>query len=264
MPGNLAVQFSSLFAAAGVTPLGELDRRPGTAAHGARVGDRLMEASADPSEADGHVIFILLNELNHRVKNTLSTVHSIAAQTMRGATDGDAAFTRFESRLIALSEVQNLLTVENWRGARVGEVVERSMAPFGPAVSERVTISGPAVWLPTQAAIALSLALHELAANALHFGALSTPAGRVEILWTHERTTGRFEFTWTEIGGPPVGPPARKGYGTRLIERGLRAEFGGEASLNFEPAGVVCRVSAVLRKPRPSAAVRERGSDDRQ
>lgn len=184
---------------------------------------------------------LLINELNHRVKNTLASVQAIAFQTLKGDLGLAEARARFEARLMALSRAHNLLTDQNWSGASLVNVVRDAVAHLAP---ERVQMSGSPIWLAPRAALALALALHELGTNAVKYGALSVDGGTVDIDW---RVDGdRLRLTWKERGGPPVEPPARSGFGTRLIERGISADLGGTALLHFEPDGLACILEASL------------------
>ena len=189
---------------------------------------------------------LLVDELNHRVKNTLATVQAIASQTLRTNPEPLAFRQAFEARLIALSATHNLLTESNWRGARLHDVVVLEFRPYG---AERYRVRGPQVDLPPAEALALGLLFHELATNAAKYGALSSEEGCVEVDWAvgGEGATRRLELVWAERGGPPVSPPERRGFGSRLIERSLRAQLGGEAALEFAEAGLRCRVTLPLR-----------------
>lgn len=189
---------------------------------------------------------LLINELNHRVKNTLATVQSLAMQTMRNTERTTDARSLFESRLMALSRTHDVLTVESWEGAQLREVARRAMEPFA-SKDGRVSIKGPDVWLTPKQALAISMALHELATNAAKYGALSNDAGKVRIRWiiAQFNDSGAIELTWTEEGGPPVCEPTRKGFGTRLIQRNLAHDLGGEATIEYRPQGVV----SVIRSP---------------
>ena len=191
---------------------------------------------------------LLLNELNHRVKNTLAIVQSIALRTLRGATDIGPAFDRFESRLHALAQAHDVLTRQEWDHAPLHDIVRTAVAPCLEDDADRFDIDGPAMQLDPQRALALSMALHELCTNAMKYGALSGRAGRVRVHWASELRAGRrvLVLHWQESDGPPVVPPARRGYGSRLIERGLRHDLGGDVELNFEPAGVHCRITAPM------------------
>ncbi len=190
---------------------------------------------------------LLINELNHRVKNTLATVQSLAMQTLRNTERSEDARALFDSRLTALARAHDLLTAQNWEGAWLREAVGRSLAPFR-ADEQRVVMAGPDVRVTPKQALALSIALHELATNAAKYGALSNEAGRVELAWLVEPTPDGdlLRLTWSESGGPPVSPPQRTGFGTRLIEHGLAHELGGEARISYRPGGVVSTISTLL------------------
>jgi two-component sensor histidine kinase len=183
---------------------------------------------------------MLINELNHRVKNNLATVQSIAAQTLRSAPDLPRARDAFEARLVALATAHDLLTAESWQGARLTDVTAAAMAPFETLQRPQISHSGPPVWLPAQPALALSMALHELATNAMKFGALSTPKGRVTIRWILAGEV--LTLIWREDGGPSVQAPVRLGFGARLLQRSLARELGGEVIVDFAPEGVRCQI----------------------
>ena len=185
---------------------------------------------------------ILVGELNHRVKNTLAIVQSLAHQTF--AKEGGSAIASFEGRLQALAAAHNLLTSKNWEAASMAEVVGEALAPF--CTDGRCIAEGPTLMLPPSTAVALALATHELATNAAKYGALSNDTGQVSVRWAIEGDT--LTFTWREEGGPAVAPLSRTGFGTKLIKRTLAAELRGKAELEFEPGGVVCRVEAPLPK----------------
>lgn len=199
----------------------------------------------DRKRAELH-LRLLVNEMNHRVKNSLATIQAIAAQSFTGTRSLPQAQEAFTNRIVALAEAHDLLNQENWDGADLHEVAERLVALHGGAA--RFELSGPAVRLSPKTALALSMALHELATNAIKYGALSTAAGRVRIAWDLAPGPGaeRLDLTWTESGGPPVEPPAERGFGSRLIERGLAAELSGSATIDFHPDGVLCRIQALL------------------
>jgi PAS domain S-box-containing protein len=185
---------------------------------------------------------LLVNELNHRVKNTLAIVQGIAQQSFKGVEGAAAAKSAFEGRLAALSAAHNLLTRENWESASIANVIAESMAPY--AGGGRVEMIGPELKLMPKTAVSLALAVHELGTNAAKYGALSNGHGRVAIRW---RSTGdRLSLVWQEVGGPPVSPPTKRGFGTRMIERSLASELDGEVSIRFEPGGLVCTVDARL------------------
>jgi PAS domain S-box-containing protein len=192
----------------------------------------------------------LIAELNHRVKNTLATVQSLAAQTLRGDGAAEEAQRAFERRLLALSEAHDQLSRSAWESAELSAVLAGLFAPFGGADGGRVSLDGEPVELPPRVALTLAMVLHELAANAAKYGALSVPGGRVAVAWsTADDASGqRLLLEWRETGGPPVAEPARRGFGARLLEHGVGCELQGEAQLRFDPAGVHVRIEAPLRR----------------
>ena len=191
---------------------------------------------------------LMINELNHRVKNTLTTIQSIAAQTFKGESVDRHALEMFNSRLVALSKAHDVLTRENWEGADIHAIVNGAVAPLRDSDRNCFGIDGPPLRLPSHMAVPLAMALHELGTNAAKYGALSTDTGQVEIAWTveHGQDGRRFKLHWIERGGPPVTPPTRKGFGSRLIERGLAHDLGGTVELSYPPTGVTCTVDAPL------------------
>lgn len=192
---------------------------------------------------------LLLAELNHRMKNTLATVMAIAGQTRRGSPDPATFGPVFEARLGALSTAHDLLSEGSWNGASLGDVMHRTLSPhaIGP---DRVRIEGPPIRLSPNAAVTMNMAVHELATNAMKYGALSTPLGSLEIRWSIDGTVspGRLDILWKETGGPPVTPPGTRGFGSRLIEQGLARELGGEVRLHFPPKGVECEIHLPLSR----------------
>jgi PAS domain S-box-containing protein len=196
----------------------------------------------DRKRADEQLRLMVL-ELNHRVKNNLATVQSIASQTLRGTESLPAARAAFLNRISALATAHDILTREQWDGTGVAEIAHGVLDPMG-AADGRVRISGPKTALPPRTALALSMAFHELGTNALKYGALSQLGGWVDLAWT---VSGReFALTWLEHGGPPVTPPASTGFGSRLLTRGLATELSGEVELRYEPAGLQCFIRASL------------------
>lgn len=183
---------------------------------------------------------LLSNELNHRVKNSLATVQSIVNQTLRRATDLEAARKTVNARILALASAHDLLTARAWAGADVAELVARAVAPF---TGGQIAIAGPSVDVLPGEALALSLALHELATNAAKYGALSRLEGRVDLRWGVQNE--EVHLTWHESGGPLVIPPSRRGFGSRLIEHASR-DMSGQIGLEFAPEGVRCSITASL------------------
>lgn len=183
---------------------------------------------------------VMINELNHRVKNTLATVQALARQTFSKVKG--APVEVFTDRLIALSAAHDLLTRTGWREADMGALVAASVGAHG----DRVDRAGPEVALAPHTAVGLSMVFHELATNSAKYGALSAPTGRVEITWRLDPVTDVLGFTWRDVGGPPVTPPGRPGFGTRLIEGAIRREQKGQTRFDFRPDGLVFEASLPL------------------
>ena len=225
----------------------------------------LSVRSSPVRAADGHLLYLvrvvqditerkaaeqrqklLIDELNHRVKNTLATVQSLASQTARGAPTPEAFREGFESRLIALSKAHDQLTRHHWESAELRELLSASIAPYIGLGSERIALRGEDIVLRPRAVLTLAMAFHELTTNAAKYGALSVPGGRIEIRWQllHADADGRplLRIDWAEQGGPTVAEPQRRGFGSKLIEGSIAAELGGSACLAFEPAGLRCEI----------------------
>jgi PAS domain S-box-containing protein len=190
---------------------------------------------------------LLVNELNHRVKNTLTTVQSLAAQTFRGKSH-DKATKQFEGRLIALSRAHDILTRESWEGADLHELVREVTAAICLEPDARFEISGLTLRIRPKMALSLSMAIHELCTNAAKYGALSNHSGRIQITWTIDRPDKApwLHVRWLESGGPRVKKPTHQGFGTRLLERALARELDAAVRLSFPPAGAVCEIDAPL------------------
>jgi two-component sensor histidine kinase/PAS domain-containing protein len=184
---------------------------------------------------------LLLNELNHRIKNTLATIQAIAGQTLRAARDLPSAREALERRIHSMAQAHDLLTLHAWTGANLTDVVMRALDAFPPT---QVRMSGTAIDVSPKHALALSLALHELATNATKYGALSRPEGRVSVNW--EIQEGRLRFDWEESGGPAVAPPTQKGFGSRLLEELVGRDLGGDVKLNYDVSGVRWGITATL------------------
>jgi two-component sensor histidine kinase len=192
---------------------------------------------------------LLINELNHRVKNTLATVQSIASQTLRNAASPEAAQADLEGRLFALSRAHDVLTRESWEGAFIGEIVSQALMPYRSHGAGRLHCEGPEARLSPRMSLALAMALQELATNAIKYGALSNATGEISLTWSVESLSALpyLHMRWEERGGPPVERPKRRGFGSRLIERSLAHELDGEVKIEFAPTGVICTVDAPLR-----------------
>jgi len=190
---------------------------------------------------------ILINELNHRVKNTLATILSIAKLTSRRADDVKAFVDGFEARLMAMSATHNLLTAQSWERADVRDILESELIPYA---SEQVRLSGPGVPLGSEQVLALGLVIHELATNAIKYGALGVQAGSLEVVWRLEENALTLE--WRERDGPQVVAPSRTGFGSRLIATSAKA-LGGSADLRYPPEGFEATLSLSVRPPDASA-----------
>lgn len=183
---------------------------------------------------------ILLNELEHRVKNTLALVHAITRQTFKPVSIDDALWQAFEGRLTSMSQAHTVLTRESWVGADIADIVAQGLIAHGGGNEGRFTIGGPSAWVDAQTALALALAFHELGTNAVKYGALSAPQGRVTIAW-HVESDGNvpmLNLSWIESGGPTVVEPTRKGFGSRLIQQAFGNAASNGPRINYLPEGV--------------------------
>jgi two-component sensor histidine kinase len=219
----------------------------------AALGDAL---DAERERASAHQQ-LLIHELNHRVKNTLATVQSIALQTSRHTRQAGEVAAVLMARVGALATAHELLSEASWSGAELSQVIARTLAPhIDEDRSGRLTLLGPKIGLGPNAAVSLHMAFHELATNATKFGALSQPQGRVDVTWrlSPDAGEGTIELEWRETGGPPVVPPSQRGFGSRLLEQALAREFDGEVTLSFPATGVVCRMRLPLSPKLRAAA----------
>ena len=214
--------------------------------NGGRPGLMLLaiEDVTEQRESDGRQT-MLIGELNHRVKNVLATVQSLAVQTLRRSASLDEFGTAFEGRLHALARAHDLLVARNWTGTEMGLLAHRTFDPYRAEGEPQVVLGGPELLLRPQIAVALVMILHELATNSAKYGALSVPDGRLAVTWSLEdrlpKDGGRqaqVRLLWIETGGPRVVKRAHQGFGTRLIERCVVHELAGEAHLDFQPAGL--------------------------
>jgi two-component sensor histidine kinase len=183
------------------------------------------------------------------VKNTLASVHAIAAQTLRSSPSLEAFTRAFEGRLQALALAHGLLAESGWNEAELGDVVRQAVRPYLATRADSIRLSGPATYLPPRHVVTMMLVMHELAVNAAKYGALSKDKGRVAVDWTIERDgAGRLlRLHWVESGGPPVRPPERNGFGITLIEGSIAHELDGRAAIEYRPEGLVCELRFPLR-----------------
>jgi two-component sensor histidine kinase/PAS domain-containing protein len=189
---------------------------------------------------------LAVHELNHRVKNNLAMTQAIAAQTFRNVEDLKEAQARFGARMVALGQANDLLTGERWVGASLLGAIRQAITPHCPQ-ADRCTVTGDDVQLTPKTALALTLAMHELAMNARRYGAWSNASGGVTVTsstYAGPADDKRFRVEWRESGGPPVDPPTRRGFGSILVERGLAREMGGQVKMDFQPTGLVCTIDA--------------------
>ena len=192
---------------------------------------------------------VLINELNHRVKNTLAVVQAMAAQTLRGAASPEAAGAAFSARLFALAKAHDLLVRGKWESADLAELVAEATLAHATPGHDRFELRGEPVRINSRLALSLAMTLHELGTNAIKYGALSVSMGTVLISWeVAEAASPRLTLRWQERDGPPVVSPTRKGFGSRLIERQLASEPGGSVTMDFAPEGLTCILEADLSR----------------
>lgn len=211
------------------------------------MADALADASRE-LEARASRQALLMNELNHRVKNTLATVQSMSAATARSAQSPEAYKASLEKRIIALSKTHDLLTQASWEAVSLRDVLRAELRPYENDEGGRVELVGPPVPLAPRVAVALGMAAHELATNAAKHGSLSVPEGRVLVRWevvTNEAAS-HLHLTWKETSGPPVASRGHKGFGSRLLEQGIARELDGETHLDFAVDGLGCRMLVSL------------------
>jgi two-component sensor histidine kinase len=222
-----------------------------------------IAAIAVEHEQDRQQRQLLVSELTHRVKNLLSVVLSIAANTIRPRTE-EAGYKAFEDRLVALSKTQELLTQTHWSSVDLRELVTHiAVQPFAGKES-RFSLQGPSTHFPARLTLPFALSLHELCTNAAKYGALKNEQGRILIDWGYtggEGGANRFFFRWTETEGPPVSPPSRQGFGSRMIQKAFTSNTGGVANVEYRPEGLVCEIS--LSSDLVSPLVSERPADPR-
>jgi PAS domain S-box-containing protein len=224
--------------------------------HERKLANERLQAEIEERERAQQRQLLLIHELNHRVKNILAMVQAIAAQTLAGAATPKAAQQALDQRLQALARAHDVLTRESWHGAELTDIIDGAVAPYEASPGLRLRTSGPRVRLEPKAAVTLAMVLHELATNAVKYGALSADAGWVTLDWTAVPAPEglRLELNWAEHGGPPVRPPRRKGFGARLIARSLAAEQGS-AELVYAREGVRCRMALLVPRPAPGRAL---------
>src|ERR1700686_5329335 len=188
---------------------------------------------------------LILEELHHRIKNTLATVSAIASQSLRTVSGAEHAQEAIEGRLLALGRAHDLLLQARWTSADLGKIVRGATEAFDNPDMRKFTIAGPDVRMASGAVIAIAMTLNELCTNTTKFGALSVPAGRVDVEWTLDPGTQHLQLKWTERNGPPVLAPGKRSFGTRLIEA-LGKQLKGDVRLTYEPGGLVYALDVPL------------------
>jgi PAS domain S-box-containing protein len=213
------------------------------------MGFATISQNIDARKQDDRRMELLIDELNHRVRNTLAIVNAIATQTMKHTPSVLEFRHAFGGRIAALAKTHTLLATKRWKASTLHELIVQQLEPYVRDRPAAVSIGGPRLLVHPKPALTLSLVMHELAANAAKYGALSAPTGRIEIGWqiTPER---RLRLTWQEAGGPPVAQPSRRGFGSQLVEFNIAHEFGGEATVDYRPAGIEYVLTIPLKGPR--------------
>jgi len=194
---------------------------------------------------------LILEELHHRIKNTLATVSAIASQSLRTATSIEHGQQAIESRLLALGRAHDLLMQAQWANAGLATIVRGATEPYDSENRDRFLIEGPGLPIISGAVIALAMTLNELCTNTTKFGALSVPAGRVGIVWSVDEATQRLRLVWTETDGPKVTAPTRRSFGTRLMQT-LGKQLHGDVVLAYEPGGFVYSLEVPMKSLRPA------------
>ena len=198
---------------------------------------------------------LILEELHHRVKNTLAIVQAIASQSVRTAADLPHAGEALAARFSALGRVHDLLLRTAWGGAMLPELLKTAIEPFETPGREQFRIQPTPIRISPAAALPFVMTINELCTNATKYGALTVPKGRVDIATKVNEDNGTFRFKWSETGGPSVGEPSRRSFGMLLIERGFAEQFSGSTRMQFKPSGVVCEIDV------PLAAIQQRISN---
>lgn len=200
----------------------------------------LAQSGIDAKERDAadKLQKLILGEMHHRIKNTLATVSAIASQSLRTAPSLHHAQQAIEGRLIALGRAHDLLMQVSWANASLVKTVQDAIAPYDDQGAGHFVVDGPDIAIASAAVIALSMTFNELCTNTTKFGALSVPSGKVDIKWVLDAETQRVRLTWTEKGGPPVAPPTRRSFGTRMIQS-VGQQLKGQVKIDYEPTGLV-------------------------
>jgi two-component sensor histidine kinase len=189
---------------------------------------------------------LLMEELHHRIKNTLATVQAIASQSLQSAETMDQAREAIQNRLFALGRVHDLLLETGGVGAKLSAIISAAIEPFQTKGSGQFAVQSSDIDVRADAVLPLAMALNELCTNALKYGALSTPNGKITLTTRVDSDAGLLGLNWAEEGGPPVRTPTRRGFGLRLIEMSLSRRLQGRSQINFAPTGVICELDVPL------------------
>jgi two-component sensor histidine kinase len=191
---------------------------------------------------------LLIRELHHRVKNTLATVQGLLGASARSATSVEEFYSAFSARVISLAKTHNLLTEDYWQQAPLREMLENELSPYNDPEGTRIKLEGPKIELVGDLAVPAGMAIHELTTNAAKHGALSVPQGRIEVAWAVRCTDTKriLLLDWRELGGPPVQPPTRKGFGSTLLQRVLKVQCEAEIAFDFRSSGLHFRMEAPM------------------
>jgi two-component sensor histidine kinase len=213
----------------------------------------LAQAGIDAAEREtaDRLQKLILEELHHRIKNTLATVSAITSQSLRTATSIENGQHAIEGRLVALGHAHDLLLQARWSSADLAHIVQGATEPYDGEGEGKFSIQGPDLRIVSGAVIALAMTLNELCTNATKFGALSVPTGRIEIVWIIDQNNQRLHLTWTERGGPAVHAPTRRSFGTRLIET-LGKQLNGGVELTYAPDGFIYALDVPLSSLKPA------------
>jgi two-component sensor histidine kinase len=188
---------------------------------------------------------LILEELHHRVKNTLATVSAIASQSFRAASSVELGQKAMEGRLVALGRAHDMLMQVSWANASLARTLSGATDPYDNHGYRRFHLNGPDIRITSSAVIAFAMTFNELCTNTTKFGALAQPSGRIEITWTIDPVDQRLALIWKESGGPPVAPPTRRSFGTRMMES-LGQQLNGQVGLVYDPAGFIYSLNVPL------------------
>jgi len=205
---------------------------------------------AEQREAADKLQKLILEELHHRIKNTLATVSAIASQSLRNATSIEHGQHAIESRLLALGRAHDLLLQARWSSADLADIIRGATEPYDSEGEGKFSIGGPDLKISSGAVIALAMTLNELCTNTTKFGALSVPSGRVAIVWTIDAKNQRLHLTWRETGGPKVHAPTRRSFGTRMIET-LGKQLNGRVEMTYDLKGFIYILDTPLSSLKP-------------